>query len=468
MGIATSLFFSSNTQEESLHRRVTPTDEQFQLQQTRWNELAGHLRADLSERTGHAIRTWLQGSYKFATQVRPPRKGEEFDIDLGFYFLWKGLPKDGDHTPQQLRQHIQDSLESYAKGADDVREVATPKTRCCRIHYEEDFHVDVPCYHLDSDRDTRTLATGHGWEESDPKALYKWFKDLFEEGERARVRRQIRYLKAWAGLRFELDGGGRPSSVVLTVLVAEAVIGMTQEERSSADDDLLHLVLSRIRARLATSLAVTNPVEETENLNRLSESEAKAFREALKEFHDTAEDAIAAEDEVTAADIWSRAFQHFFPMPVLDAASLNESSGSLSKALAVSETLPNIVVTAVSSVNSNLTYRGTNKIGPIPKDCRIRFIVENPERLPAGTTVEWVARNQGAEAETKNDMGHRGKPGVVWDDYSAYVGTHLMDVVFRRNGRLIGLRRIPVTITGVPVPRRNPPRPAWVSLRGRR
>jgi hypothetical protein len=468
MGVANGLFFSSNSQDETLHRRVTPTDEQFQLQQTRWNDLAEHLRADLRERTGHAISTWLQGSYKFATQVRPPRKGEEFDIDLGFYFLWKGQPEDGDHTPQQLKQHIQNSLESYAEGADDILEVATPKPRCCRIHYKEDFHVDVPCYHLDSDRDARTLATGHGWEESDPKALYKWFKEAFEDAERARVRRQIRYLKAWAGLRFDLEGGGRPSSVVLTVLVTDAVLGMTQEERSSADDDLLHLVLSRIRTRLAKSLMVKNPVDEDEDLNRLPDTEAKAFREAVKEFHDTAEEAIAAENEITAADIWSRAFQHFFPMPTIEAASLNENRGSLSKALALQETLPNIAVQAVSEVNPNLSYRGTNKIGPIPKDCRIRFSVENPEQLPIGTTVEWLVRNQGAEAEAENDMGHRGSPGLIWSDYSAYVGTHIMDVMFRQSGRLVGLRRVPVTITGLPAPRRNPPRPAWVGLRGRR
>ncbi|GGC72939.1 hypothetical protein GCM10011504_58010 [Siccirubricoccus deserti] len=60
-----------------------------------------------------------------------------------------------------------------------------------------------------------------------------------------------------------------------------------------------------------------------------------------------------------------------------------------------------------------------------------------------------MARNQGAEAEAENDMGHRGKLGFIWNDRSAYVGTHVMGVVFRRTGRLIGLRRVPVTITGL-------------------
>ena len=41
MGIASSLFFSSNDSEkQTLHRRITPSDEQMKEQQDRWNELA--------------------------------------------------------------------------------------------------------------------------------------------------------------------------------------------------------------------------------------------------------------------------------------------------------------------------------------------------------------------------------------------------------------------------------------------
>lgn len=468
MSKASGLFFKANSEDETLHRRVTPTDEQFELQQTRWNELADYLRADLNDKTGYPIRTWLQGSYKFATQVRPPRKGEEYDIDLGLYFLWQGGLEAGDHTPEELRQKVQESLLRYARIAEDVLQVADPKPRCCRVHYGGDFHVDVPCYYLDSDQDIRVLATDHGWEHSDPKAIYKWFKDQFEDSERARLRRQIRYVKSWAGLRFQLDGGGRPSSLLLTVLVAQAVLSMEQDERSLPDDDLLHLVLARIRARLARSMVVANPVSASENLNRLPEADANAFRAAITDFHQIADAAVAAKDEITAADMWSRAFEHFFPMPSVLSASTKNSSGALIKTSSDIESVPNIIVSAVSEVNPNLVYKGTNQIGPIPKNCRIRFSVESPESLPAGTIVEWVARNQGAEAEAENDMGHRGRPGMTWNDRSAYVGTHFMDVMFRHGGKLVGLQRVPVIISGVPAPRRNPPRPAWVRLRGRR
>ena len=73
MGHAKTLFFSSNSDDQTLHRRITPTDEQYDEQLERWNELADYLLPKLKEKSGHATRTWLQGSYKFGTQIRPVR-----------------------------------------------------------------------------------------------------------------------------------------------------------------------------------------------------------------------------------------------------------------------------------------------------------------------------------------------------------------------------------------------------------
>lgn len=73
MGIASSLFYSSNdTEKQTLLRRIIPNAEQIQEQQDRWKELADHLIADLKDETGCPILSWLQGSYKYHTQIRPP------------------------------------------------------------------------------------------------------------------------------------------------------------------------------------------------------------------------------------------------------------------------------------------------------------------------------------------------------------------------------------------------------------
>ena len=76
------------------------------------------------------------GLLQVRTQVRPPGKGEEFDIDLGIYFEWRGRPEDGDHDAAALRAMVQASLAAYAGSGDGVREVVRPpKSRRCRVHY---------------------------------------------------------------------------------------------------------------------------------------------------------------------------------------------------------------------------------------------------------------------------------------------------------------------------------------------
>jgi hypothetical protein len=366
MGSAASFFFSANdTEKQTLHRRITPSDEQFEEQQDRWNALADHLATDLKERSGYAVSTWLQGSYKFGTQNRPVRLGEEFDIDLGVYFQWVGKPQDGRHGPRALKSFMQDSLKAYARAnTTDVAEVTPPKERCSRIRFKNSFHIDVPAYHLDRERDARSLATASGiWESSDPKAVYMWFRDSFDDLTRAKVRRHVKYVKAWAALKFALDDG-RPSSILLTVLVVDAAKALGTSG-IGADDDTLRDILEKIVARLENDAEVSNPVDTSENLAHISDAQMTVFIERLKTFLDVAERATAKDEEIAAADVWQESFGHLFPMP--------QTKEALAKAaynLPVRFTMPEIRVTAVSRTNPAASrFSGMNQIGPIPRDC---------------------------------------------------------------------------------------------------
>lgn len=62
MGLAARLF--NGAAEQTLYARVTPSSQQVEFLQMQWNELAEHLRRELSQRHGYAVSTWLQGSYK--------------------------------------------------------------------------------------------------------------------------------------------------------------------------------------------------------------------------------------------------------------------------------------------------------------------------------------------------------------------------------------------------------------------
>lgn len=465
MGSAASLFYSANdTEKQTLSRRVTPSDEQFEEQQDRWNALADHLIADLKERSGYPIRTWLQGSYKFGTQIRPVHLGEEFDIDLGIYFEWEGKPQDGRHGPKTLKDFVQDSLKAYARAhADDVEQVTSPKERCNRIRFKNSFHIDGPSYHLDPPRDARRLATESGeWEISDPKAIYVWFRDQFDDLTRAKVRRQVKYVKAWAALKFDLNDG-RPSSILLTVLVADAAKELGTSGLG-ADDEALRGILEKIVERLETDTEVPNPVNTSENLPHMSDAHMTTFIDRLKTFLDVAERATDKTDELAAADIWQESFEHLFPMP-----EVTESLVKAATQLPVRYVLPEIKVSAVSRTNAAGRFNGVNQIGPIPKDCDIYFEVTNPLSLPAGSQIFWMVRNEGREAENTNDLGHIAGRGLTAEERSAYRGTHYMDCVVKVAGQTVAMRRVPVTITGQVMPRRNPLlRPEWVKLRGRR
>ena len=467
MGIASSLFYSSNDPDkQTLHRRIIPSDNQYDSQRERWNNLSEHLVSGLREQSGCSIRTWLQGSYKFGTQIRPACKGEEFDIDLGVYLEWEGAPEDGDLEPKEIKDLVQSALFAYE--ADDIIEVVEPpKTRCASVRFTGAFHIDVSAYHLDPERDARMLATEEsGWEDSDPKALYVWFVDQFDDDTRVKARRFIRYLKIWSALHFR-NGAGRPSSTLLTVLAAEATNTLDQDELS-ADDHALARILEEMVIRLDYDRAVPNPAsDDYENLaERLGDEAFDEFLEKLRSFRNVALAALACADVLSAADRWSEAFQHFFPMPELD--DLQEATKD-STQLPVLAFQPVVHVQAVTKGNQHRRWSGTNSIGPIPKNCKITFRIANAAQLPANSTIQWVVRNEGNEAEAINDLGHIAGTALTASEESAYRGTHYMDCVVRQHGVVIGMRRVPVSISSAIMPRRNPARrPDYVKHRSRR
>lgn len=464
MAHASTYFYDRNdASRQTLHRRITPSDAQYDEQEARWNVLADFIKPKLAEASGYPVKSWLQGSYKFGTQVRPVHAGDEFDIDLGVYYCWSGSPKEGDFSPKELKEMVQDALKAYAAENDDVVEVVyPPKARCCRIRFRNGFHIDIPCYHLDEVRDSRSLATeDDSWEDSDPKAIYKWFTSQFDDYPRSRVRRLVRYMKAWAAIKFR-GYQDRPASVLITVLIAQAVSTL-DEGLPGSEDEALNVVLRKVHETVSTAQDVRNPIDADENLaSRMSVEQWNMFVDRLKQFSHVAAQAIEAEDELSACTMWSGSFEYLFPLP--DAQALHEDE----RQLPALRTLPEVRVDAIAKNNANLRYSGRNEIGPIPKDCSMTFRVINADRMPYGTQFYWMVRNEGEEAEDINDLGHKAGQGIETTESSAYNGTHYMDCTAIAGGRIIGVRRVSVRIHSFVAPKRNPPKPAWIKIKGRR
>ena len=449
MGRASSLFNGAG--EQTLISRVSPTTRQREFLQNSWNALAEHLKVSLRDKHGYPISTWLQGSYKYGTLIKPVHRGEEYDVDLGVYFGW-GQGENLEPTADQLRRWVQQELVDYRDQCAEVQSVAEPpKERCSRASYEHQFHIDTPVYHLNTDTDERRLAClTKGWEDSDPKAFYKWFRDARTGGQRDQLRRLIRYLKAWAALSFDDIPDSRPTSILLTVLATEAYgdIGLALLFGVD-DDDALISIIKTIHDRLNKDRRVQNPATKAdEDLNRMSAEAWAALLPRLDALLDIAQRADEAEGEPAAALIWTEAFSFLMPLPEVDEVDLVDEQTS--RALMQ---LPDIDIAVYTGSGDKRCFVANhrNRVAGVAKGCTLVFSIANAHILPPFATIEWTVRNQGLEAEAISDLGHRriGMGLLQAEERTRYQGTHHMDCIIRVNGQVYAVRRVPVTIRDV-------------------
>ncbi len=466
MGHASRLFNGAATQ--TLYGRVTPSSEQVLFLQTQWNDLASHLTRELSQRHGYPVSTWLQGSYKYATLIKPVHIGERYDVDLGVYFEWDPRDQDIEPTPRQLRDWVQRELQAFKDRTPALIEVLDPpKDRCSRAVYEQQFHIDTPTYHLNRRSDRRRLAhLENGWEDRDPKPLYKWFKNVADGEDRDQLRRLIRYLKAWAAIGFQDAPEARPSSVMLSVLVADSYCGFMRQlgrffERD-ADDDALREVVRDVHERLLSNSEVINPIDENENLNRIPANQWDAFLSRWQALRDAAEASQAEEDEVSAALAWSQVFSFLMPLPEAEEVEVVNPAG---RALMV---LPEVRIDVYARKPRRHMAHHMNGVPGVARESDLVFTITNPHVVPDMATVEWTVRNDGQESELIGDLGHRWSGARMFsvEEKTAYVGTHHMDCVIRVHGVVYAMRRVPVTVRDVQhltLTRSN--NPAWRRLK---
>jgi len=465
MGKAASLF--NGTAEQTLYGRVTPTPEQRDFLQTQWNDLAEHLKAALSG-WGYPISTWLQGSYKYGTLIKPVHKGEEYDVDVGVYFSWNPKEADATPTPQQLRQWVQRELLEHKKQNSDVKEVVEPpKERCSRAIYAKQFHIDTPTYHLDPTADRRRLACLSGkWEDSDPKVLYKWFKDVVGSDNRELLRRLVRYLKGWAAVAFTDAPEARPSSILLTVLVADAFSSMWGARLLGiADDDALIAAIAKVHERLTGDRRVPNPIDKSEDLNRIPSDSWEAFVTRLTVLDDAAQAADAAEDEAAAALAWEGAFSFLMPLPETDELEVVDASSE--RALMQ---VPDIEIGVFDKEGGTLLATYKNEVPSVSKGLWLVFSITNRHVVPQFADVGWTVRNDGAEADYIGDLGHtrRGIGLLSVGESTAYLGKHYMDCVVRCNSSVYAVRRVPVFIKADQQKLLTQAQRSWTKLRTRR
>lgn len=455
MSAASNLFFSTNMEDESLYSRITPTNEHTEYLREQWNPLADHLIRDLALQSGYSIKTWLQGSYKYGTMIRPIGKHEEYDVDLGVYFCWNS-EEVAQPAPEQLKTWVQASLKLYAKDNAEISQVESPpKERCGRVKYKNQFHIDIPAYHLEESSDTRRLATeSSGWEDSDPKSIYVWFKGQIGNPERAQLRRLIRYLKAWAALQFKDKPTARPSSILITVLASESYISL--EDEILDDDYVFYAVVLDVFNRLRKNRSVLNPINASEELNRLSDDDFDTLLSKVETLSDICCRAHSCTESMDSALIWEEAFSYLFPLPPED-QSVEVVDAQSGTAVSVAP----VIQVNIHDQHGAFVKTYTDEVPTVFKGMSLNFRIMNSEVIPKYATVDWVVRNEGTDASNENDLGHvqKGERLLEVTRNTSYYGRHFMDCTVRLFGQVVALKRVPVYVKDNLFLKNLPPKP---------
>lgn len=313
----------------------------------------------------------------------------------------------------------------------------------------------MPVYHYEPDLDERRLATlSSGWEESDPKLFQDWFRDNTPQVQRHKIRRCIKYLKAWSALKWLEEEQGKFPSIVITVLVAQLW------EPQDDDEDNLIFLIEQLNNYFSTNNEVRNPVYPDQDLLSFEHQEMVTLRDNLSELLRIVNEIKGSTSIQTSHFNWTYVFEHLLP------PAPTEVIEEAKKNLPAITYIPS--VEAIVSDKKSGRHVGTyHDDFSIPKGCYIRFKITNATTMPAGTKLVWMVRNQGKEASAISDLGHKEilNPNETTSRGTAYEGPHFMECYVTMNGTVIGYERIGVKVRTTTLPPRNPRKPASTRIR---
>jgi hypothetical protein len=261
-----------------------------------------------------------QGSFVMDTIINPAHE-DEFDLDLGIYFIGDQTPEDRP-TPAAFHDAILDAVK------DQTHEVFDKDT-CVRVRYVRQYHVDLPIYYR-SYTHPELAHKKDGWTWSDPLEFIDWFESHTRSGFRIdyllqealqpdyerwkedmrknddQLRRMVRYAKAWAD---EQGKGDMPAGVCLTILVTNNFV------RDGNDDTAFLRTMQRLYMTLTKRfecIRPTTPKGEDLFANYTGEMR-QFFMDRLQALVIDGEQAIVANLNYESCARWRKHFGVRFP-----------------------------------------------------------------------------------------------------------------------------------------------------------
>lgn len=281
-------------QINELLQDIEVSDTDYEKAVSRYNSVANYIANNCNE---YDPELFLQGSFKLGTAIKPLTEDGAYDIDI--VYCLKGLSKQ-QISQKQLKKIAGEIVESYAY-SNGMKEHPHDGKRCWTLKYvdEHNFHLDIlPSIKNDSwsntiaytdKRNANYNTISDAWNVSNPKDYYKWFlnisrhslykKEFAEKTMRAienvpdykvktPLQRAIQLFKRHAEVMFENDMEHKPSSIIITTLVAKAYDSFGVNV--SDFEELLNILAEKMILFLDTEngkKCVRNPVNLLENLS---------------------------------------------------------------------------------------------------------------------------------------------------------------------------------------------------------
>jgi len=428
------------------------------LNQTRLDQLSdrveaivGALQADsvLGGRIEDHLR---QGSWAHRTIIKPlPNK--EFDADILLHLtevsIWSADPQ----------EYIKQLRAAFARSSTYSSMIGETKTRCVRIVYANDCHVDVVPYLLLRDgREVIVNSRTNQFEDTNPQGFTEWMKerDDLAHGNLRKVIRLMKYLRDYKGT-FAVP------SVILTTLLGERIQDWDVESRYADVPTTLLNLLGDLDSWLAWHLTmptITDPSSPGTDFNhRWSQPQFETFKNEISDYHGWITEAYDQPDRDKSVAAWQRVFGEDFRQPTSSAAV--ESSLAKASEPSVLSRLPRapreqyveemgypyagqFVAEITATVTPGSGARRTlRSIGVVDKGRQLAFRATTDTPLPFD--IYWKVRNTGAEAERAGDLRGEIVPGntstLSHNESTKYSGPHFIECYIVKNRRVVAIGR---------------------------
>ena len=274
-------------EQTQLEDTLAKMAEAAELDQTRWNRLktayeaiSNWLSADPDFFGEVGLEIYPQGSVAIGTTTKPFGK-TEFDLDVIIHIKLLS----SNYAPETIFNEVVRRLnenETYKK-------MSEPKSRCVRLNYQGDFHLDVVpgCMVLIYNHELIDIPDkkNNVWLRSCPKGYQKWFLDIAnkiettmlekafsankieieEYAKKKPLQRAVQLIKMRRNIYFNENPKNAPTSIILTTLAAHFYDG--QSSISEAFEHIVSKIKDHVEVHYPyTPFELPNPANPDENL----------------------------------------------------------------------------------------------------------------------------------------------------------------------------------------------------------